>query len=328
LRTEVPSFRGPLQVRQFRGGQSNPTYRLDTLDRPYVLRRQPPGNLLKGAHAVDREARVLCALGPTPVPTPEVFGFCNDPTIIGTPFFVMELLDGRIFWSAELSNIDRDSRGAYLLEMADVLAKLHDVDYAALGLENFGKPRNYLDRQLRRWASQYTADAEVAGREPALETLIDWLSANLPADHHASIVHGDFRIDNVVFHPVEPRIIGVLDWELSTIGDPLSDLAYAAMTYRIPAALSGTLGGLDHAAMGLPDEAAFIARYCRTRGIASPPNLDTYFAFNLFRFACILHGIKARIARGTAASTAAADKVAILPTIAELALAQARTAQR
>lgn len=228
----VDGFSGPLTVDQFKGGQSNPTYRLTTPGAAYVLRRKPPGPLLKGAHDVLREARVLTALANTDVPVAPVHGICADDGVIGTPFFVMGLVEGRIVWDATFPDVPREERAAYFDAMNATLAALHGVDYAAVGLGDYGRPGNYFARQIARWSKQYQDDAD-AGRDADMDALVAWLPDNIPADDETRIVHGDFRCDNMIFHPTEPRILAVLDWELSTLGHPLADFAYHGMMYRI-----------------------------------------------------------------------------------------------
>ncbi|WP_420994341.1 phosphotransferase [Cupriavidus sp. 30B13] len=318
----VDGFAGPMQVDQFSGGQSNPTYRVRTPGRHYVLRRKPPGELLKGAHAVEREARVMAALGRAGYPVPGVHGLCTDDAVIGSWFFVMDMVDGRIFWDPSFPEVPADGRGAYLHAMNASLAALHRIDPAAVGLGDYGRPGGYVARQIERWSKQYLAD-EAAGRHPAMDRLVDWLPAHLPRSDETSITHGDFRVDNMIFHPTEPRVIAVLDWELSTLGDPLADFAYHAMMYRMPRDILGGLAGLDLAAAGLPDEAAYVAAYCGHTGRAGIPDLDFYVAFNMFRFAAILHGIRGRAARGTAASADAQALGERFARVADLAWAQA-----
>jgi aminoglycoside phosphotransferase (APT) family kinase protein len=323
----IPGYVGPLTVHQFKGGQSNPTYRLSTPGRNYVLRRKPPGVLAEGAHAIDREARILTALGTLDFPVPHVHGLCEDPAVIGTPFYVMDLVEGRIFWDATLPEIAPEERAAYFNAMVDTLARLHAVDYRAIGLEDYGRPDGYVARQVKRWSRQYQADLAEAGREENLEALIAWLSEHIPSDGAASIVHGDFRIDNMIFHPTEPRVVAVLDWELSTIGHPSADFAYNMMMYRMPPVMIAGLVGSDLDALKLPSETDYVGRYCAIREVDRIEDLDTYVVFNLFRLAAIFHGIKARIARGTASSAHALEMVAALPKISMLALSQARKAQ-
>jgi len=314
----IAEYEGPLAVEQFKGGQSNPTYKLVTPKRAYVLRRKPPGPLLKGAHAVDREARVLQALGTVGFPVAHVHGLCTDDAVIGTWFYVMEMVEGRIFWDATLPEIPGEERPAYFEALAGTLAQLHGIDYAAIGLADFGRPGNYFERQIGRWSKQYLEDVE-AGRDQNMDRLIEWLPANIPPGDEASIVHGDFRFDNAIFHPTEPRVVAVLDWELATLGHPLADFAYTAMIYRVPPSIVGGLGGADLAALNIPSEAEFIAAYCRRTGRDGIAAYGFYVAFNLFRLAAIFHGIKGRLIRGTAASEQAQERVAALPALTEIA---------
>jgi aminoglycoside phosphotransferase (APT) family kinase protein len=321
METHVPGFDGPLTVEQFAGGQSNPTYRLRTLGRDYVLRRKPPGILLKGAHAVDREYRVISALHATGFPVPRPFGLCLDESVIGTAFYIMEMVEGRNFWDTAFPEVSREARPAYFDAMNATIAQLHSIDPATIGLEDFGRPGNYFERQVGRWSRQYLEDAD-AGRVPAMDALIEWLPANIPAGDEVSIVHGDFRCDNMLFHPTEPRVIAVLDWELSTLGHPLADFAYHLMVYRMPPGFSTGLAGLDLPALNVPSEAQYIAGYCRRTGRDDIERLDFHLAFSLFRLAAIIHGIKGRMIRGTASSPQAAAAVEQLERIAKLALAQ------
>jgi aminoglycoside phosphotransferase (APT) family kinase protein len=306
LRGHVPGFRGPVAAERFAGGQSNPSYRLDAGSGQYVLRRKPPGPLLPSAHAVDREFRVMLALADTPVPVPRVHALCEDDAVIGSAFYVMEYLDGRIFWDQRLPEIaDPRERGHMFDSMNAVIAALHSVDYGAVGLGDFGRPGNYMGRQIARWSRQYRAsETETIA---AMDRLIDWLPEHLPADSPPAIVHGDYRMDNLVFHKTEPRIIGVLDWELSTIGDPLADFAYHVMTWRVTPELFRGLAGIDFAAAGIPDEAAYVAAYCRRTGRDSIAAWDFYMVYSLFRIAAILQGIARRAIDGTAASAEAAE---------------------
>jgi aminoglycoside phosphotransferase (APT) family kinase protein len=317
MRTNIPGFAGPLTVRQFKGGQSNPTYQLITPARTYVLRRKPPGKLLPGAHAVDREARVLTALARTNFPVAQVHALCTDDTVIGTWFYVMDMVEGRIFWDATLTDVVRDQRWSFYDAMNAAIADLHRIDPVAVGLGDFGKPGNYLGRQIARWSKQYLDDAD-AGRDPYLDRLVEWLPAHIPAGDETSIVHGDFRIDNMIFHPTEPRILAVIDWELATLGHPLADFCYHLMTYRLPPLVIAGLADADLAALNIPSEADYVAAYCRRSGRDGIPNLDFYMAYNLFRMAAIIHGIKGRTLRGTAASPNAREMVAALPVFAEL----------
>jgi aminoglycoside phosphotransferase (APT) family kinase protein len=314
----VPSFAGPMTVEQFKGGQSNPTYRLSTPNARYVLRRQPPGQLLKGAHDMVREARVQQALGKTAFPVATIHGVCDDVSVIGTQFYVMDMVEGRIFWDAAFSDVPRPDRAAYFDAMNATMAQLHGIDYAAIGLEDYGKPGNYFARQIGRWSRQYVED-EAAGRIADMDALVEWLPTAIPAGDETTIVHGDFRCDNMIFHPTEPRVIAVLDWELSTLGHPLADFAYHAMMYRMPADIVAGIGGHDPAVLGLPSEAEYIAAYCARTGRESIPNWDFYLAFNLFRLAAIFHGIKGRVLRGTASSAQAAQRAEQFPRLAQLA---------
>ena len=314
----VDGFAGPLIVDQFKGGQSNPTYRLTTPGAAYVVRRKPPGPLLKGAHDVLREARILTALANTDVHVAPVRGICADEGVIGTPFFVMGLIEGRIVWDATFPDVPREDRAAYFDAMNATLAALHSVDYAAVGLGDYGRPGNYFARQIARWSKQYQEDAD-AGRDADMDALVAWLPANIPADDETRIVHGDFRCDNMIFHPTEPRILAVLDWELSTLGHPLADFAYHAMMYRMPPDIVAGLAGADIAALGMPSERDYIAAYCARTGRTAIPDYDFYVAFNVFRLAAIFHGIKGRVIRGTAASAHACERAAAFPRLARLA---------
>jgi aminoglycoside phosphotransferase (APT) family kinase protein len=290
-----------------------------------VLRRKPPGQLLKGAHAVEREAKVLSALGSAGFPVAHVYGLCTDDAVIGTWFYVMEMVEGRIFWDAALPGVPFADRPRYFDAMNETLARLHMVDYAAAGLADFGRPGNYFERQIKRWSVQYLEDID-AGRDANMDRLIEWLPGNIPAGDETSIVHGDFRVDNVIFHPAEPRIIAVLDWELSTLGHPLADFAYTAMMYRMPPAIVAGLGGTDIKALNIPSEAEFVAAYCRRTHRAAMPGYNFYIAFNFFRLAAIFHGIKGRALRGTAASPQARERAKKLPELTALAWRQAELA--
>jgi aminoglycoside phosphotransferase (APT) family kinase protein len=323
MRTHVDGFAGPMRVAQFKGGQSNPTYQLITPGKTYVLRRKPPGALLKGAHAVEREAQVLIGLEQAKFPVAHVHGLCTDDAVIGSWFYVMDMVEGRIFWDATVPDVANAERAAIFDAMNATMAQLHSVDYRAVGLGNYGRPGNYFERQINRWSKQYLDDAD-AGRDPAMDRLIAWLPANIPVDDDAtSITHGDFRIDNMIFHPTEPRVLAVLDWELSTLGHPGADFAYNAMMYRMPPTIVAGLAAADIAALGIPTEADYLAAYCARTGQASMPGYDFYVAFNFFRIAAIFHGIKGRVIRGTAASAQAKDRVAVLPELIALAWQQA-----
>jgi aminoglycoside phosphotransferase (APT) family kinase protein len=325
LAANVEGFRGPFAVEQFRGGQSNPTYKLITPDRAYVLRRKPSGQLLKGAHAVEREARVLAALGRTGFPVAHVHGLCSDEDVIGTWFYVMDMVEGRIFWDAALPEVPRFERAAYFDAMNETLARLHRVDHCAAGLSDFGRPGNYFERQIARWSKQYLEDVE-AGRDPYMDRLVEWLPAHIPPGDETSIVHGDYRCDNMIFHPTEPRVLAVLDWELSTLGHPLADFTYHAMMYRMPPHIVAGLAGVDLAESGIPAEADYVEAYCRRTGREGIADYDFYMAFNFFRMAAIFHGIKGRVLRGTASSLKARERVRVLPELTKLAWDQVEKA--
>ena len=314
----IPGFSGPLTVEQFKGGQSNPTYRLSTPEARYVLRRKPPGPLAKGAHDVLREARILTALADTPVPVARVHGVCSDESVIGTPFFLMEMVEGRIFWDATFAEIARAERPAYFDAMNATIAALHRIAPEAVGLGDYGRPGNYFARQIARWSGQYLDDAD-AGRNEDMDALVAWLPQHIPAGDESRIVHGDFRCDNLIFHPHEPRVLAVLDWELSTLGHPLADFAYHAMMYRMPPDIVAGLGGADVAALGLPSEQDYVAAYCARTGRDGIADYEFYLAFNFFRIAAIFHGIKGRVIRGNAASAHARERAASFPRLARLA---------
>jgi len=323
MQANIAGFAGPLRVAQFKGGQSNPTYQLITPGKSYVLRRKPPGNLLKGAHAVEREARVLVGLEQAQFPVAHVYGLCTDESVIGSWFYIMDMVEGRIFWDATVPGVSKTERAAIFDAMNATMAQLHSVDYAAVGLGDYGRPGNYFERQISRWSQQYLDDAD-AGRDPNMDRLIAWLPSHIPPDDDAtSVIHGDFRIDNMIFHPTEPRVLAVLDWELSTLGHPGADFAYNAMMYRMPPAIVAGLAGADIAALGIPDEAAYVAAYCARTGRAAMPGYDFYVAFNFFRLAAIFHGIKGRVIRGTASSAQAQDRVTVLPELMDIAWQQA-----
>ena len=325
----IRSYRGPLTVRQFTGGQSNPTYLLITPERRYVLRKRPPGQLLASAHAVDREYRVISALGAhTDVPVPRTHVLCVDESVLGTAFYVMDYVDGRIFRDPAFPDVPRDQRRDYAFAVCDSLARLHRVQPDKVGLSDYGKSAGYVARQVSRWSQQYRENPD-AGRVEAIEKLIEWLPANLPAhEEPAAILHGDYRVDNVFFHPSEPRVLAILDWELSALGEARADLAYHLMVYRMPPLALPGLAGADLAQLGLPTEAEYVARYCERVGRTSVPDLEFYIAFCMFRLAGIFHGIRGRVARGNAVSPHARDYARYVEPIAELAWQQAQRAQR
>jgi len=318
MRVTVPNYEGPLRVEQFKGGQSNPTYKLITPRRSYVMRRKPPGQLLKGAHAVEREAKVLSALAKVGFPVARIYGLCTDDSVIGTWFYVMEMVEGRIFWDATLPEIAVAERPAYFDAMNATIAQLHCIDYQSIGLGDYGRPGNFFERQIGRWSQQYLDDAD-AGRDANMDRVIAWLRDNIPAGDETSIVHGDFRVDNMIFHPTEPRVLAVLDWELSTLGHPLADFAYHAMMYHMPPHIVAGLAGADLAALNIPSETEYSTTYCRRSGRTEIPHYGFYIAFNFFRMAAIFHGIKGRVLRGTASSAQAAERAKTFPELSEIA---------
>lgn len=310
----VEGYTGGLQVRQFKGGQSNPTYWLADRECQYALRKKPPGKLLQSAHAVDREYRVMRALGDTDVPSATMYALCEDDSVIGTSFFVMEYVQGRIFWNVQLPELGPPERRAIYEELARVLAAIHSVDLGAVGLSDYGRPDAYVARQVKRWTKQYLA-SQTADVEP-MNTLIDWLPANIPDDEATALVHGDYRLDNIIFHPSEPRALAVIDWELSTLGHPLSDLAYTCMLYDVMLPKIGGLAGVDFEKSGIPDEDSFVARYCELVGRDGVPDLSYYKAFSVFRLAAIAQGVYKRSLDGNASSTEAAMFGAAVPHLA------------
>jgi aminoglycoside phosphotransferase (APT) family kinase protein len=325
MTANVEDYAGPLTVEQFNGGQSNPTYKLVTPRRAYVMRRKPPGILVKGAHAVDREARVLTALHGAGFPVAKVHGLCTDDGVIGTSFYIMDMVEGRIIWDATFPDVPREQRPAYFDAMNTTIAQLHAIDPQAVGLGDYGKSGDYFARQISRWSRQYLDDAD-AGRDPLMDRLIEWLPANIPASDDVAVVHGDFRCDNMIFHPTEPRVLAVLDWELSTLGHPLADFAYHAMMYRTPPHIVAGLAGANLDALNIPSEDDYVAAYARRTGRESVPGYDYAVAFNFFRLAAIFHGIKGRVIRGTAANAVAQQRVMILPELIRIAWAQAERA--
>ena len=321
LALHLEGFRAPLSVRQFKGGQSNPTYLLEAGSGRYVLRRKPPGKLLKSAHAVDREFRIISALHATGFPVPRPYLLCEDDDVIGTTFLVMEFVEGRIFWDLDLPDLDATERTAIYADVNDTIAALHNLDYAAIGLQDYGKSGNYFSRQISRWTGQYRAsEIDVVD---AMDALIRWLPEHIPDDESVSIVHGDYRLDNIILHPTEPRVLAVLDWELSTIGHPLADFTYHLMTWQMPEIGIGSRGllGKPLAELGIPDELAHIERYCQKTGRSGGiPDRNFYSAFNFFRLAAILQGIAGRVRDGTAASAHAQLAVKSVRPLAEIGL--------
>ena len=317
MRTNVDGFAGPLSYAKFAGGQSNPTYRLDTPGRAYVLRRKPFGPILPSAHAVDREYRVIAGLYPTGFPVPRPYGLCEDDGVIGSAFYVMEMVVGRTLWDGGMPSATPTERAAHYQAMIDTLAALHNVDHARAGLGDYGKPGNYFERQVARWTKQYKA-AETERMEP-MERLIEWLPRTLPEQTRTSIVHGDYRIDNMIFAPNEPQVLAVLDWELSTLGDPLADFSYFLMSWVTePEGRSG-VKDMTGPATGIPTIDDVIARYCAATGRDGVPDLDWYFAYNLFRLTGIVQGIKKRVELGTASSAQAAQAASRVGPLADAA---------
>src|SRR3954469_17809801 len=306
-------------LEQFKGGQSNPTYRLTSADgRKFVLRRKPPGKLLPSAHAVDREYRVISALHPTGFPVARPHVLCEDESVIGTAFYVMDYVEGRVLWDQSLPGMTKHERRAIWEELNRVIAQLHSLDYRALGLEQFGKPGAYIARQVARWSKQYLASETEPIR--AMNELIAWLPNNIPPETGTTVVHGDFRLDNVIYHVTEPRVLAVLDWELSTLGDPLADFAYHCMSWHIPPGQFRGIGGLDLAQLGIPSESEYVRMYCKRTGREGieQSHWDFYLAYNLFRIAAILQGIAKRVVDGTAASAHARDAGSRARPMAEL----------
>jgi aminoglycoside phosphotransferase (APT) family kinase protein len=328
LRERIDGFAGPVTVEQFKGGQSNPTYLVTAGPLRYALRRKPPGRLLPSAHAVDREYRVMTALAPTDVPVPRTRCLCEDDTVIGTAFFVMDYVPGRVLWDPSLPGATPPERAAMFDEMNRVIAALHRVDHAAIGLGDYGKPGNYFARQIDRWTKQYRASE--TERIEAMENLIAWLPANVPPGEATSIVHGDYRLDNVVWSPTEPRIVAVLDWELSTLGHPLADFAYHLMTWKVaPGEFRGLLGH-DLATLGIPNETAYQEAYTRRTGLGPIDAVEWgfYLAYNMFRLAGILQGVMARALQGNASSAKAIEAGKRTRPMAEAAWRQVEALQR
>ncbi len=321
LERHVEGFRGPLTVRQFCGGQSNPTYYLRAADREYVLRRKPPGKLLPSAHAVEREYRVITALAGTGVPVPRTWTLCEDRDVIGTPFYVMEYVPGRVFTDPRLPGQSPGERAAVYDGMNQVLARLHALDWRALGLADFGKAGNYFARQIHRWTAQYRASE--TERIEAMERLIAWLPEHIPPGDETALVHGDYRLGNMLVHPAEPRLVAVLDWELSTLGHPLGDLAYHCLPFRLnPDQFEGFAG--QERPAGIPSEEAYLAAYCKRTGRDAIPRWDFYVAFAMFRLAAIAQGIMGRVLAGTANDPNARDRGRRARPLAEAAWALVR----
>lgn len=327
LAPRLDGFAGPLTVEMFKGGQSNPTYKLITPQRAYVMRAKPGpvAKLLPSAHAIEREFRVMSALAGTGVPVAQMHVLCEDESVIGRAFYVMECVQGRVLWEQSLPGLNNPQRAAIYDEMNRVLAALHSVKPDAVGLADYGKPGNYFERQIGRWSKQY--QASITQPIPEMDQLIDWLPKNIPAmardESLVSVVHGDYRLDNLMFHPSEPRILAVLDWELSTLGHPLADFSYHCMSWHIPPGMFRGIQGLDLPSLGIPSEQEYIARYCERTGFATPAQLQAdwsfYLAYNMFRLAAILQGIAKRVEAGTASSAQAVKSGAGARPLAEMA---------
>ena len=334
LEAHLPGFAGPLTVEQFKGGQSNPTYKLITPTQSYVMRSKPGpvAKLLPSAHAIEREFAVMGGLYGSDVPVPRMLVLCDDESIIGRAFYVMEFIEGRVLWEQSLPAFDKPGRAAIYDEMNRVIAALHNVDVKAAGLEAYGKPGNYFERQIGRWTKQY--QASITQPIEAMDRLIEWLPAHIPAsardESQVSVVHGDYRLDNLVFHPSEPRVVAVLDWELSTLGHPLADFSYHCMSWHIPPGSFRGLGGVDLATLGIPDERSYVRRYCERTGRPDPDAVmadwNFYLAYNMFRLAGILQGIAKRVEMGTASSAQARQAGAGARPLAEMGWAIAQKA--
>ena len=327
LAAHLPGFAGPMKVELFKGGQSNPTYKLITPNRAYVMRAKPGpvAKLLPSAHAVEREFKVMQSLQNTDVPVATMHCLCQDESVIGRAFYVMEFVAGRVQWDQSLPDMRAAERREIYREMNRVIAALHSVKFAERGLADYGRPGNYFDRQIGRWSKQYAAS--VTRPIPEMDQLMQWLPANIPAsgrdDSMVSIVHGDFRMDNLIFHPNEPQVLAVLDWELSTLGHPLADFSYHCMAWHIPPGTFRGIGELDLISLGIPEESEYIEWYCTRTGITTPealrPDWDFYLAYNLFRMAAILQGIAKRVEAGTASSAQAVTSAAGAPMLAKMA---------
>ncbi len=334
LTAHLPGFKGPLSVESFKGGQSNPTYKLNTPDCSYVMRAKPGpvAKLLPSAHAIEREFTVMKALSGSGVPVAQMHALCEDESVIGRAFYIMEFVSGRVLWEQSLPGLQNDQRRAIYTEMNRVIAALHRTSYRQVGLDNYGKPGQYIERQISRWTRQY--QASVTTPIPEMDRLMAWLPQNIPSsakdDSHTSVVHGDYRLDNLIFHPEKPQILAVLDWELSTLGHPLADFSYHCMSWHIRPGTFRGIGGLDLEGLGIPTEKEYIHMYCDQTGFAKPQDLQTdwnfYLAFNLFRIAAILQGIAKRVETGTAASEQARTSGAGARPMAELAWSFAQRA--
>ena len=320
MKKNVCDFSGALSAEKFAGGQSNPTFKLSAGDRKFVLRRKPPGQLLASAHAVDREFRVIAALQDTDVPVPGAVALCNEDEIIGSMCYRMEYLEGRVFWDPVLPELTNDERSAVYDDMNRVLAAMHSINVADVGLGDYGRPGNYFERQVGRWTKQYRASETQT--VPAMEELMAWLPENMPAeDDRVALVHGDYRLDNVMFHPTEPKIIAVLDWELSTLGNPIADLAYQVMAWQLPrdAGITG-LAGIERKPLAIPEDNSYVTSYCERTGRDEIKHWNFYLAFCFFRLAAIVQGVKKRALDGTASSAEAESRGNLVQPLAELGM--------
>lgn len=324
LQTNVEGYAGPLTINQFKGGQSNPTYQLVTPTKKYVLRKKPAGKLLPSAHAVDREFRVMSALYPTGFPVARQYALCTDDGVLGAMFYVMEMVEGRVLWNGALPELGKNERRALYENKIATLAKLHNTDHEKIGLGDYGKPGNYFARQIDRWSKQYKLSETETIDE--MNRLIEWLPQTIPPGERVSIVHGDYRLDNLILHASEPRVIAVLDWELSTLGDPLGDFTYYLMSWVMPSDGRAGLGGVDVAALGIPTLDETVALYCQQTGRDRIEALDWYFSYNAFRLACILQGIAGRVRDGTAASAHALEMIKRIRPLASVAFMYAQKA--
>lgn len=325
MEENVAGFNGPIEIKQFKGGQSNPTYQIFAGGKKYVLRRKPSGKLLKSAHAVDREYKVISALNQTDVPVPKTYALCTDESVIGSWFYIMDCVEGRIFWT--LDNTPLEQRYEIFDTMNDVQAKLHSLDYEAIGLGDYGKKGNFFSRQISRWSKQYKASVDEPYQK--MEELIQWLTDNIPENDETTIVHGDFRIDNMIFHPTEPKILAILDWELSTLGHPISDFSYSCMFWHFPPGqgLPGVVG-LNLKELHVPTEAEYVKAYCQRIGKKSIENWNYYMAFNFFRLSGICFGIKGRVRDGTASSKQAIATSALAEPLTDIAMEQTKGKSR
>jgi aminoglycoside phosphotransferase (APT) family kinase protein len=326
LGDSIEGYEGPLTVKQFEGGQSNPTYMLVTPKRKYVMRRKPPGKLLKSAHAVDREFRVMSALNKVDFPVPTAHVLCEDESVAGTIFFVMSYVPGRVFWDPTMPDLNNAERAAVFDSVNETIAKLHQVDYRAIGLEDFGRPGNYFARQISRWSKQYQLSETETVEE--MDQLIEWLPTSIPGDDETCLIHGDYSFHNILIHPTEPKVAAVLDWELSTTGHPLGDLTYNTMAWYRPKLSDGrgSFEGVDLKALGIPSFDEYVTRYCERTGRKPIENVAWYRAYNLFRSAAIAQGILGRVRDGTAAAANATELGATIRPMAQAAWKEAKAA--